>query len=395
MKVLFAESHNLDRPEPLGSHRYIRLFQKEGHNCLWLGPPISPLHLFKADRLNRRRFKIWLGGGCDIEGIKWIVPHCAMIYYNLPVLRSLHVGRRQYRLCLPPLTGKLKKAGFETVDLLWCAGPAALSLLDRVPHSLSCYRLADRLDQFSRIPPNVGTLQKELIKRVDFVLATSLSLLEWAREFRDKDVYYLPNGVSESFFDPAGLRPFDFPGRGRPVVVYVGALDTRFDLQTLAFAVRNLKDLHFFIIGPVTDESLKPLLRELESEENFTLTGPREQALVPAYLQHSTAGIIPFYVNELTEAVNPLKYYEYLACGLPVVAPPLRELKAMQGPLYAYRDKEELCDALKKAVSRREEERPRLIEFAGKQTWEKRYAGIKKIIEAKTKVQAAAKGDKK
>ena len=385
MKILFAESHNLDRPDPLGSHHYIGFFKQAGHQCMWFGPAISPLHLFKADRLNRNRFQVWREGIRTVKGIDWMVPLSLTFYYNLPVLRSSFVGRNQFRFCLPPLKGRLQKAGFVPADLLWCAGPVALSLLDLVPHRLSCYRLADRLDKFRRIPPGVAQLQQEIIERVDFVLATSQSLWEWAQQFCTEDVYYLPNGVSEIFFEPAGeTPPQDFPADGRAVAVYLGTLDSRFDLETLARGVAKLKDVHFLIIGPLTDGTLRPGMKLLQAEENFTWLGPKEHKAVPAYLKHADLGMIPFHLNELTEAVNPIKYYEYLACGLPVVAPPLRELSAMKGPLYHYRGRADFCSALKQALKAGEEEKKDFTGYARLQTWEIRFQDILKIMEEKT-----------
>ncbi len=380
MKIIFAESHNLDRPDPLGSHQYIRLFREDGHDCLWLGPAVSPMHLFKLDALNRHRFRIWREGGRRVEGIDWLVPFSFLFYYNLPFLRSNKIGRSQYRFCLPPLRSKLKHLGFYPADLLWCAGPVALSLLDLIPHGRSCYRLADRLDKFRGIPPGVGELQKELIRRVNFVLATSQSLLEWVREVRTEGVYYLPNGVGEHFFETGLKKPADFPGDSKPVAVYLGTLDTRFDLETLAHGVLANKDLHFLLIGPLTDDSLKPGLKPLLEEMNITWLGPRDHHLAPAYLQHADLGLIPFQLNELTEAVNPIKYYEYLACGLPVVAPPLRELTSMQGPLYVYRDREGFTAALQKALAAGGKEREEGRSYARQQTWSSRYVEIKKIM---------------
>jgi len=383
LKVLLAESHNLDRPDPLGSHHYIRFFKEAGCDCLWLGPAVSPMHLFKPDALNRHRFKVWREGGRDVEGIRWLVPFTLLFYYNLPLLRSLTVGRSQYRYCLPPLAGQLKRAGFGEVDLLWCAGPVALGLLDLVPHGLSCYRLADRLDKFAGIPANVGELQKELIRRVDFVLATSRSLWEWARTVRKDNVYYLPNGVSEIFFEEATERPDDFPSDERPVAVYGGTIDTRFDLDALAFAVRELKEVHFLLIGPLTDKSLQAGLEELAAEDNFTMLGAKPYSALPAYLQGAAAGLIPFQLNELTEAVNPIKYYEYLACGLPVVAPQMRDLKEMGGPLHSYSDRENFCNAVGEAVASGKEKncRDELRKFASKHTWRSRFEEIEKIME--------------
>ncbi len=383
MKIIFAESHNLDRPDPLGSHQYIRLFKEEGHDCLWLGPAISPLHLFKPDPINRHRFRVWRSGLRRVDGIDWLVPFSLLFYYNLPFLRRSCVGRNQYRFCLPPLKKRLAKLGYAPADLLWCAGPVALSLLDLVPHKLSCYRLADRLDKFSRIPPEVGELQKEIIRRVDFVLATSQALWEWARQFRKEDVYYLPNGVAEHFFEPVAELPEDFPDQGRPVAVYLGTLDTRFDLETLAHGVLMIKDVHFLLIGSLTDESLRPGLETLQKEKNFTWLGPRAHHEAPAYLQYCDLGLIPFHLNELTEAVNPIKYYEYLACGLPVVAPPLRELRVMKGPLYSYRGRDQFISAVQEALGTAKEEKERNSELARQQTWKTRFEDIKKIMAEK------------
>jgi glycosyltransferase involved in cell wall biosynthesis len=380
MKVILAESHNLNRPAPLGSHHYIRLFREAGHRCLWLGPAVSPLHIFKADDLNRQRFKLWRKGLQEVDGIEWLVPLTLLFYYNLPLLRSLYAGKNQYRFCLPPLKDQLAETGFLPADLLWCAGPAAFSLLDLLPHRLSIYRLADRLDQFKMIPPNVGKLQAELIKKVDLVLATSRSLYEWAGKFRSDNLYYLPNGVSRIFFEPAAEAPLDFPGNGQAVVVYAGTLDSRFDLETVVFAVEKVQELHFLLIGPLADENLHAGLKSLQERENFTWLGPKQYDQLPPYLQAAAAGMIPFQLNELTEAVNPIKYYEYLASGLPVVAPPLRELVETKGPLYAYRSKEEFCSLLSEAVREKDHLQAGLRKFAAAHTWQRRFENIQEII---------------
>jgi glycosyltransferase involved in cell wall biosynthesis len=381
MKVLFAESHNLDRPDPLGSHHYIRLFQQDGHDCCWLGPAVSPLHIFKPDQLNRHRFKVWREGVREVKGIKWLVPFTLAFYYNLPLLKWLFVGRNQYRFCLPSLPKSLFKKGLSPVDLLWCAGPVAYSLLDLIPHRISCYRIADRLDQFSRIPPSTVELQRELIRRVDFVIATSQYLYEWALQVRRHDVYYLPNGVSDRFFQPQLPCPSDFPDSSLPVAVYLGTIDNRFDFETIENAVKNCRQFYILLIGPITETTLVPKINKLQQEQNFRWLGPKKQEEAIAYLQHSSIGIIPFYLNDLTEAVNPIKYYEYLACGLPVVAPPLRELSYMKGPLHFYSDQDSFLKALKEAENERSKKRDLYKSFAAENSWHKRFEEVTRIVE--------------
>ena len=380
MKVVIAESHNPDRTDPLGSHQYARLFLENGHNTLWFGPAVSPLHLLKRDALNRYRLHVMRKGVKEINGIKWIVPFSFLFYYNLPLLRSFFIGHNQYRFCLPAVNKSLMRAGFSSVDLLWCAGPVAYSLLDLIPHRVSCYRLADRLDQFRWIPPNITTLQKDIIRKVDFVIATSEALFDWAGSLRPEGVFYIPNGVSSSFLKASEQTPEDFPGEGKPVVTYVGALDTRFDLPMVRAAVKKLKELHFLIIGPLYDQSLRQGMIELQDESNFTWLGIREHHLISAYLQNSAVGIIPFYLNDLTEAVNPIKYYEYLACGLPVVAPPMRELVQRGGPLDTYTNEDEFCQLLRDVAARGEKQSASLRQYAQNNTWESRFTEIMHIL---------------
>ncbi len=379
MKVLFAESHNLDRPEPLGSHHYIRLFQQAGYDCFWLGPAISPQHIFKPDRVNRYRFKVWQEGVREVDGIKWLVPLCFLFYYNRPILKWLSIGRNQYRFCIPSIAKSIVKNSFSPVDLLWCAGPVAYSLFDLIPHRISCYRLADRLDQFSRIPPSSVELQKELIRRVDFVIASSHSLYEWALQFRRHDIYYLPNGVGDSFFQPLKPRPAGFPATKLPVVVYLGAIDVRFDLETIEQAVKIGRNYHFMLIGPITEKRLARKINVMLKEQNFSWLGPVKQEEAIAYLQHSDVGIIPFYINDLTEAVNPIKYYEYLACGLPVVASQLRELEYMKVPLHFYSERVPFLTAVEEAVKERTNNRDLYKNYAAENSWQKRFEKVKQI----------------
>lgn len=382
MKVLFSESHNLDRPDPVGSHQYISLFYDAGHECTWLGPAISPFHLFKPDEANRKRYRIWREGGRLYKGIKWLVPFTLLFYYNLPLLNSLYIGRNQFRFAFPALKKQLKAHGMGTsYDLLWCAGPVSYSLLNLLPHSLSCYRLADRLDQFSRIPSNVARLQKELIMKVDFVLVTSKSLMDWAKEIRQDNVFYLPNGVNKRFFEENKEKPFDFPADGRPVAVYAGTMDSRFDSDLLVNAVMKQKEIHFLLIGPVTHRPLEPVLDKLEKEDNLTWLGPKNYHEISGYLKWSDIGLIPFYINKLTEAVNPIKYYEYMACGLPVIAPPMRDLVEMEGPVNIFRSSDQFMQALDRALKVTESEKESYTSFAYQHTWDSRYREIIKIIE--------------
>jgi glycosyltransferase involved in cell wall biosynthesis len=66
----------------------------------------------------------------------------------------------------------------------------------------------------------------------------------------------------------------------------------------------------------------------LRAEPNIALLGPKPFADLPNYIRHFDVGVIPFVVNELTVAVNPIKLREMLAAGCPVVSTALPEVVA-------------------------------------------------------------------
>ncbi|MFQ3409822.1 glycosyltransferase, partial [Escherichia coli] len=62
---------------------------------------------------------------------------------------------------------------------------------------------------------------------------------------------------------------------------------------------------------------------------NVHFTGRRPYQSLPGYCKKFDIAVLPFVVNELTLAANPLKLREYLAAGLPVVATPLPEVQKL------------------------------------------------------------------
>lgn len=158
----------------------------------------------------------------------------------------------------------------------------------------------------------------------DVVAASAVDLLTEVRE-RRPDAVLVANGVDFDHFAGEHARPDDLsviPPDAR-IVGYYGALAEWFDYELLEEAARRLDDWHFILIGPDYDgtASTHPAL----ALPNVAWLGTRPYADLPAYLDAFTVATIPFVVNDVTHAVSPLKLFEYMAGGKPVVTPPLRE----------------------------------------------------------------------
>ncbi len=162
------------------------------------------------------------------------------------------------------------------------------------------------------------------------VLATAHVLFEEAIRVRP-DALLVPNGVDYEHFarvkrEARGTPPTDLApivDRGRPIIGYHGALARWFDYDLVAEVARRRADLSFVLIGSDFDFTLRET--RLLSLPNVTWLGARPYADLPRYLAWMDAGIIPFQLNAVTHATSPIKLFEYMAAGLPVVITPMDE----------------------------------------------------------------------
>lgn len=197
-----------------------------------------------------------------------------------------------------------------------------------------CLLVYDCIDEHAEYPWNrkrkkkIEALERELISRAGLVTTTSTQILKRFIGLADKAAY-IPNGVEFEFFNKAAIggKPLlrDMAMLSTPIVVYVGAIAEWFDDELVVSIAEHNRDWDIVLIGP---EHVK--FQRLKSLPNVKFLGAKPQSLLPAYLSLADVGIIPFKINELTKSVNPLKLYEYLAAGKPVVSTPLPDVESMQ-----------------------------------------------------------------
>lgn len=211
--------------------------------------------------------------------------------------------------------------------IVWTSDPRDLYFLDDLHPRFVCY---DCMDDYALIAPSPalqqGLRRQELVllQRADVVFASSASLARRCRE-NNPNVVLVPNGVDAARFAGAPVIPADLAAIPEPRIGYAGSLAAWVNFDLLDALARSRPQWSIVLVGPVLKgaEARIAALRELP---NVHVLGERPYQTIPSYLSGFSVCLIPFVLDDLTRAVNPVKFYEYMAAARPVVATPLPEL---------------------------------------------------------------------
>jgi hypothetical protein len=209
-------------------------------------------------------------------------------------------------------------------------------------------RIADRSHGFARHVPAFDDMERRLAQRVDAVVYPALELEAHVRSLNPRTLIRMPNGVDIDRFVGARPAPPEYRDIPSPRAIYVGAMAEWFDYEVVDRMVAALPSVSFILIGP--DELAR---KRLAPASNLHLLGRQPSHRIPAMLQHANVGLIPFDTRRwstLVDAVHPLKLYEYVASGLPAIAPEWRELLAMGAPVRTYRSIDDAIAILRATI---------------------------------------------
>lgn len=204
--------------------------------------------------------------------------------------------------------------------VVWVNDPSLASLLD-VAHGPVLYDVTDdwlAADAPSRTLARTGEDESRLLARATAVTVCSPHLA--AVKGAQRPVTLVTNGVDVARYRRPAARPADLPDG--PVALYAGTLHAdRLDVALTCRAADALTGRgRVVLLGP---DALDAADREALHRAGVLLLGARPYEEVPAYLQHAEALVVPHVVSPFTESLDPLKLYEYLAVGRPVVSTPV------------------------------------------------------------------------
>jgi GT2 family glycosyltransferase len=199
--------------------------------------------------------------------------------------------------------------------------PLAFKLRERLGWKV-VYDCMDKHSGFSTNDPAMLDEEMALSRGSDLVAVTAAVLHEEQKPLA-RECALVPNACQfEHFsasFGPPPAAVAKLPG---PVVGYYGAISDWFDTAMVAEMARLRPNWSFPLIGNTFGADLTPL----KDLPNVHLLGEQPYAALPNFTQAFDVCMIPFKITPLTEATNPVKFFEYLSAGKPVVSVPLPEL---------------------------------------------------------------------
>lgn len=325
-----------------------------------------------------RRLARGLRGARAVDGLHVLSP-LVLPFHGSAAVRALN--RRLLRF---QVGRSARRLGLRR-PILWGYAPQAVELLDVLDPELVVYHCVDDIASGKGIDAeSFRTAESRFAGRADLVLASAPSLAERMRSL-SANVLYAPNVADTALFATA-LEPGpldaaidDLP---RPRLVFQGAIvATKLDVGMLTDLARLRPDWSIVLVGPRGAGDPGGDLSALDRAPNIHLVGVREGADLPAVLRGADAGLIPYAINDLTRSVFPMKVYEYLAAGLPVLSTPLPALEDV-GDVETVSGAAELAVALERELAADGAER-RLTRSraAASHSWEARIEEIELALE--------------
>ncbi|WP_127590124.1 glycosyltransferase [Paenibacillus lautus] len=240
------------------------------------------------------------------------------------------------------------------------------------------YDCMDHHGGFSTNDKSMLLLEEQLLREAELVVTTSQHLYDWAAKYNPATVL-IRNAVNSDYFSkpPDEVLP-ELESIHQPIIGYYGAISDWFDIQLVESLARSRPEWTFVLIGHTfgCDTS------GIEELSNVLLLGEKPYRELPAYLHRFQVALIPFKKNELTQATNPVKLYEYLAAGKPVISTELPEVRTVAGNIVTIANTEvQFEEAIEAALLESEnsaiEQRQ---QFAELNNWGQRYEALDAYI---------------
>ncbi|MDO5141591.1 MAG: glycosyltransferase [Eubacteriales bacterium] len=372
---------------PLPTRKQNVMSRLRNAEVLYFDPPVSIIAPLK-DKKTAPYLRRYEQPGERVEGHENIT-----VYALPPVLPFFNkfrwVNRLNQKRQAAFVRQKMREHGFGEESVLWCYSPTACDIVDQLPHRALVYDCVDRHSAYKGHidPAVVDQMERELAQAADQVFATAVGLAETLAQVAPT-TRLIPNGAAYEIFSrvqtEAGQLPCpdDMKELPHPVFGFVGMLQECIDYALIEKLAKARPDATIFLIGrtlPGVD------LTPLRQYPNIVFHDLVPQTALPAYLAQMDVCLNVFRTGALSRDVSPLKFYEYLATGKPIVSTrePL-QVENFADVVYIARAEADflaLCD--RAAAEHDPQKTAQRLAYGAQCSWSERVHQIEAVLYAK------------
>lgn len=370
--------------DPLSKKHIMQRLAKR-NRVLWVNSlgnrnPTASVHDFKRVIKKLRDF---VEGSKKVEeGIHVFAPLAIPFHGNAT---ARWINQRALRWSLQRACRKL---GFRN-PITWSFVPASAQVAGSLGESAVVYHCVDENSGFTGTDKNaIRSLEQQLMERSDCVFVSSDVLLNTKRR-HNRNTFLVTHGVDVSHFrkacDPTTVVPDEIRAFKKPVIGFFGLIADWVDLALIRFLATSQPDWNLVLIGKVVTS-----LAAIDGLPNVHLFGQKPYASLPGYAKAFDVALMPFVMNELTLAANPLKIREYLAAGLPVVSSAIPEAEKLKGVLHVARDHHEFRTIIQQILaSGRTGPQMEISQQMDLESWDAKVEEFSRILTSLDRARAA------
>lgn len=324
--------------------RFMNMLSNQGNKILYVEPTYSLME--KA----RKRFYVKPTMKSRVRVINdnliILTPPLLFPFGRFKAIRSFNYARIVSAITRYQKHFKLSR------PILWMYPPWAVELIGRLGEKLTVYDCVDEHSAYPEVDKKlVQEQENSLVSSADVVFVTARGLIEKRKKI-NPNTFFIPNGVDFEHFSKAQNAELEIPQDikkiRRPLVGFVGGIAPWIDLD-LIYGIAKLKqEWSIVLIGPI--DKKEKILEIFTNLKNVYFLGRKPLELLPNYLKAFDVCVNPFKLNGLTEKVNPLKVYEYLAAGKPVVSIDMPEIRFLDSVIRIAKNRSQFIQYIEESL---------------------------------------------
>jgi glycosyltransferase involved in cell wall biosynthesis len=361
--------------------RFAQRFAEQGNRVLYVEAQAS-LASLGVYRNDWRRLFRWLRGPRLVATNL----HVATLPLVLPFFQMSRAINRINNWPIQRLLRHwLRRLGYRN-PVVWAFNPHNEGLIGKLGEKVAIYECVDELSASKGLVRSsvVRALERRLLEKADLVIVTHDNLRR-SKEDLAKSIYVIPNGAEVEHFGKAALAETplapEMSRYAKPIIGFLGAVQYWIDFDLIRHIALARPTWSLVLVGPVGRLARVDKVRDLP---NVHLLGRRPYEDLPSYLKAWDVCINPYILDETAANCSPLKLYEYLATGKPIVSVDMPEARQFEGLVDIARDDEDFVKRIDLILDdpADQDRRARLrIEAVAPHSWDQRFAVLEGVLQ--------------